>query len=379
LDSLNGFAYGEILLSTTSSGLNWIKTSDSTIDMFVSDVYFLNSNTGFIISGTSSFVLKKTTNGGLNWNDLHTERHLLFQVNFIDENTGFVTSATHHPPSLPLYEVIKTTNGGTSWVKILDLPAQALSILVNGLDTLLISSRNKIYISVNRGLSWSLRTLPVDNHFFLFKGCNFQNLFCYALYDLPTHAYLSSNNGYSWQQFWWNNSRILRGYYVNNSSVYLVSYVNSLYSNSIHKSENSGQNWNLQDIFPYIFDIQMINPNTGYIVGWNGLILKTTNGGNPIGIESSSNEIPSIFSLYQNYPNPFNPTTRIKFDIPQTSFTKLVVYDLLGREIKILVNEELKSGTYEAEWDASDFSSGIYFYKLSTNEFVETKKMVLIK
>lgn len=89
--------------------------------------------------------------------------------------------------------------------------------------------------------------------------------------------------------------------------------------------------------------------------------------------------IPVKFSLSQNYPNPFNPTTKIKFDVPKPSFTKLIIYDMLGREVTTLVNEELKPGTYETDWDASYYSSGVYFYKIISGDFVETKKMVLMR
>ena len=95
-------------------------------------------------------------------------------------------------------------------------------------------------------------------------------------------------------------------------------------------------------------------------------------------------EIPNNFSLCQNYPNPFNPQTKIKFDVPanvkgQTSNVKLIIYDLLGREVAILVNEELKPGTYEADWDGSNYSSGVYFYKIISGDFVATKKMLMVK
>ena len=102
-------------------------------------------------------------------------------------------------------------------------------------------------------------------------------------------------------------------------------------------------------------------------------------------------EIPSSFSLYQNYPNPFNPVTKIRFDIPQTSpllrgapagrgvFAGIHIYDMLGREIATLVNEELQPGTYEVEWDASNFPSGVYLYELRSESFKQTKRMVLIK
>lgn len=92
-----------------------------------------------------------------------------------------------------------------------------------------------------------------------------------------------------------------------------------------------------------------------------------------------SNELPNEFNLEQNYPNPFNPSTKIKFEIPKSSRVKLIIYDLLGREISKIVNEELKLGTYEIEWDASNFASGIYFYTIETNEYSETRKLILLK
>ncbi len=101
--------------------------------------------------------------------------------------------------------------------------------------------------------------------------------------------------------------------------------------------------------------------------------------GTPIGIIHISNEVPDRFSLSQNYPNPFNPSTNIKFQMPNSGFVKLIVFDVLGREISTLVNEEMKPGIYEASWDAANYPSGIYFYRLITDKFTETKKMMLVK
>ena len=83
--------------------------------------------------------------------------------------------------------------------------------------------------------------------------------------------------------------------------------------------------------------------------------------------------------LGQNYPNPFNPKSKIKFHIAKLGEVKLVIFDVLGREITTLVNERLSPGIYEAVWNGSNFASGLYFYKLITDEFVQTKKMVLLK
>jgi len=97
------------------------------------------------------------------------------------------------------------------------------------------------------------------------------------------------------------------------------------------------------------------------------------------GIEPVSELIPLTYKLYENYPNPFNPTTNIKLDIPKVSNVKLTVFDILGKEITTLINEDLKAGSYEVDWDGSDYPSGVYFYKLIAGDFVNVKKMVLLK
>jgi hypothetical protein len=106
---------------------------------------------------------------------------------------------------------------------------------------------------------------------------------------------------------------------------------------------------------------------------------KRNPNGNPLGINQIGSEIPSSYSLSQNYPNPFNPVTNIHYEIPKNGFVKLVVFDILGREIQTLVNEKQNAGTYEVTFDGSNLSSGIYFYTLSVGDFKETKKFVLLK
>lgn len=109
------------------------------------------------------------------------------------------------------------------------------------------------------------------------------------------------------------------------------------------------------------------------------LYYKRDSLGNPIGINIISMETPEFFSLSQNYPNPFNPTTNIEFDMPEASFVKLIVYDMLGREISILVNEQLRAGSYKVDWNAANYTSGIYFYVLNTEKYNESRKMILLK
>jgi len=98
-----------------------------------------------------------------------------------------------------------------------------------------------------------------------------------------------------------------------------------------------------------------------------------------IGITPISNEVPARFMLMQNYPNPFNPNSKIKFQIAKSSYAKLIVFDMLGREVAALVNENLNPGTYEVDFDGSTYASGVYFYVLKTESFTETKRMILLK
>lgn len=110
----------------------------------------------------------------------------------------------------------------------------------------------------------------------------------------------------------------------------------------------------------------------GYSV-WRRLLSETLNEN---GISSI---IPLNCSLSQNYPNPFNPVTSIDFDIPKKGFVSLRVYDLLGREVQTLVNEEKQAGSYSVDFNSEDFSSGVYFYRLEADGFSNVKKMILIK
>ena len=96
-------------------------------------------------------------------------------------------------------------------------------------------------------------------------------------------------------------------------------------------------------------------------------------------VESFSSEPPSTFSLEQNYPNPFNPTTTVEFDLPHSEFVTLTIYNILGEEVTTLVSERLTAGKYKYDWDAGSLASGIYLYRIEAGDYVEVKKMVLIK
>jgi hypothetical protein len=96
-------------------------------------------------------------------------------------------------------------------------------------------------------------------------------------------------------------------------------------------------------------------------------------------VDGELESVPTQFSLYQNYPNPFNPTTTIRYDVPSASRVRLSVYDLLGREIAVLVDDERSPGRFGVTFDAGSLSTGVYFYRLSTSEFSQVRKLVVVK
>ena len=98
------------------------------------------------------------------------------------------------------------------------------------------------------------------------------------------------------------------------------------------------------------------------------------------GISSNEpNVISTDYSLAQNFPNPFNPVTKIQFNIPKSSNVKLTIYDALGKAVSVLLGENMEAGIHSAVWDGTDFSSGVYYYRIEAGEFNETRKMILMK
>lgn len=156
---------------------------------------------------------------------------------------------------------------------------------------------------------------------------------------------------------------------VNNRYYNLLPRVKTAGSiNSAFSGNSSAGVWRLR-----INDVSGLE--TGYLLAWGIQI----NNSPVIGIQNISGEVPERFSLGQNYPNPFNPKTNVRIQMPNSGFVKLAVFDITGKEVAVLVNEELKAGTYNVDFDGSNLASGTYFYKLETNGFSDVKKMILIK
>ena len=147
----------------------------------------------------------------------------------------------------------------------------------------------------------------------------------------------------------------------------------------IYKSTNSGGGWFDVSNGLLVTQVKCLAAMGDYLIAgtddgiWRRAMTQLTS------VEDKNNSIPTAYSLAQNYPNPFNPTTTINFSVPKTSLVNLKVYDLLGREVSTLVNENKPTGIYSVQFNANKLVSGIYFYRMQAGDFVQTKKLILLK
>jgi photosystem II stability/assembly factor-like uncharacterized protein len=300
-------------------------------------VFFINENTGWVVGGDfGTERIFKTTNGGTNWiAQTSGTANKMFSVYFINENTGWSVGG----PSSP--KVIKTTNGGTTWF------TQPTTI-----STPLYSV---MFADANTG--WAV-----------------------AGYLGGETIIKTTNGGDNWLSQSSGDNRYLRECYVKDPlTAFAVGESGKLISTT-----NGGINWlvNSTGSSVELWSIDFANDSIGYAIG-STVVLKTTTGG-ITWISSAGIKVPESFNLYQNYPNPFNPVTKIKFDIMtnvnnENSKVMLILYNVTGQIIETLVNEELKPGSYDVDFDGSNYSSGIYFYELSVADYRQTRKFILIK
>ncbi len=147
----------------------------------------------------------------------------------------------------------------------------------------------------------------------------------------------------------------------------------------IFRSKDGGDTWSLAPVPTNagLRSISFADESRGFAAGDSGTILHTTNGG--LTWAEEEDPLPTEVALYQNYPNPFNPSTTIRYELPKSSDVRLSISDLFGREVSVLVNERKPAGVHEVRFDSSELSSGVYFYRLETGNFAQTRKLVFLK
>jgi hypothetical protein len=342
---------------STNNGMNWTQTS-----LTNQQTYSLLINGNNIFAGnTYPPSVHLSTNNGANWSQTSLENQSVYSL---EASGNSIIAGTLN------YGIFFTTNNGANWIQTSVNNRTVLSLASSGNNVFAATYNNcGVYKSTNNGLNWSQTSLN-DRSIWVIAA-NGNNV--YAGTGDISGIYISTNNGTNWTQ-----SLIMQ------SISALAVYGNTLFAGvsvtGFNVSFDNGNNW-----------IQK-NEGLGNLSTWslfvsNGYLYAgtSTNGvyrrplSELVGIHPISTETPSKYSLSQNYPNPFNPITNVKFSMLNARDVKLVVYDVMGREVQTLVNEKLSAGTYEVKFDGSMLNSGIYFYKMMTDGFTETKKMLMIK
>lgn len=370
-NQFTGFACGDkgILISSTNGGINWLVSNLGT-NYSLKDIQFVNNQTGFIGGWDviPNGIIFRTSNGGGSWQTVYNDSSQIAAIHFIDQNTGWAAGSLGY--------IIKTTNSGINWVRTRFETMNLNEICFIDNNTGFAGKNSGLYRTTNGGLNWVQSS---SNHT---GSVQFIGNTGFAFTNTTSAFFLlkSTNAGNNWQQYQVAGGQYQKLYFVNEQTGWLVA------GNQIRKTTNGGVNWFIQaggSNSVYGIGLHFIDENYGWCVGMYGGIMRTTSGG--IGITTISTEIPKTFILFQNYPNPFNPVTKIRFSIPYSGgihggrYVLLKVYDILGKEIAVLVNENLTPGIYEADWNASEVSSGIYFYSLFTDNYKQTRKMVVVK
>lgn len=371
-DAYTGFACGycdttnipgqkNIILKSTDGGLNW-DTSLCGLNGFLYSIYFTNANTGFC--GSSNGKIWKTTNCGIGWDSSYIGfTDCINDFYFINSATGW--TATNQG-------LLKTTNTGINWNMQYSLNDFECVYFINENTGWAGGYWTKFVKTTNGGLNWFDQILPIYQQQYVTSTFFFD---ANTGFTIAASILCKTTNG---GNNWTINSQI-------NDDLIKITFKGDKgwmlgYNGTTWITSNRGETW-LKSIADSSFlqtnSVFFLNQNTGWIAGYNSVILKTTDGG--VWIKKNENKIAENYLLEQNYPNPFNAETKIRFNIKNSGTVILKVYDIAGREVSTLLNENMNPGKYEIIWSAENYPSGVYFYRLQAGDFVQVKKMILIK
>ena len=422
IDSLTGFVstgYPTRIFKTTDEGLSWFNTNITGLTDTIAAIekmFFIPPTKGWAITTRGGIL--KTTDAGENWfTQPNAPIFVIFEsIYFVDSLYGWATGVGARP--------YKTTNGGNNWI-------EQTSILTNFCRELLFKDHlngfilefNKFYKTADSGLTWSQ-----DSSFY---GFNFPELTMFDTSNIfltGDKVYRTTNAGNTWSEFpelqgqglvTANLLAVNSGYFIGGIGlvikyfdesvpVELINFNGYIEENNVHlqwvtateannqgfqierrkKPDKGNEDWNnigfvngngtTTEPHSYSFDDNhtFTHNQTLYYrlkqIDFDGTFKYSS-------IIEVGVGIPSAYYISQNYPNPFNPTTTIKFDLPKDGLVSLEIFDILGRRISTLVNENKIAGSYEQPFNASSLASGVYIYKIQAGEFVSLKKMILLR
>lgn len=369
--------------TSTNNGVVWIQRTTGDGGYTIVDPVNTNYVYGQYVNGS----IERSANFGISFNDFTpsgSSGGLFYNpYEMSPGNHNFVVFAR---ANVWKTSSVQTATASTGWTQIgttavISGSVSAIGISKTDTNKIYIGTSNgKILVTTNSGVNWSSQTgFPYVTDLWV----DFDNDdVCYATLggaNVDKHVYKTTNGGTNWFSISTNlpnighNSIALR-----QSSPRMIFVGTDL---GVFQSTNDGANWiNFNTGFPNVevYDLKYKEGPAILMAATHGRGCFTFDVGSLIGIEDG-NSIPEKFSLSQNYPNPFNPSTKIKYELPAANHVTLKVYDALGNEVASLVDKKLNAGKYEVNFNAGKLSSGVYFYKLTAGDLIDTKSMILIK
>ncbi len=369
---------GPTVIKTTNGGTTWASATGSGIVGDIYNIYAWSANDALCTTSPSATFIYKTTNGGTSWTQVYTlAGGFINAIEMINATTGYAEG----DPVGGKWTILQTTDGGSSWARMATEPTQVgteagwnNSMKIIGNNIWFGTNNTKVYRSTDLGLTWTgVATTGTLN--------------TYAVhYNSPTTGLaggnamvLSTNGGASYSTV--TNPGTTGN--INGIEGFGTDWWSIRSGNTVYRSTDGAATWTNAHIQTgaTFYDIAVVNGangcRTGWAVGVAGALAKMT--GSAVGISGYNSEVPSSYNLKQNYPNPFNPSTNIEFALPQSGNISLKVYDLSGKEVANLVDGFKSAGSYIVSFNASNLPSGAYFYRLTTANFSETKRMMLVK
>jgi photosystem II stability/assembly factor-like uncharacterized protein len=371
-DYYNGIIFENTVFRTTNGGQNWVTQSLPPTGR-PTGVFFTDMNNGTIVGGWGSIV--RTTDGGLNW-IIQTSGTTVWLngVSFTDVNTGTVVGREG--------TILRTTNGGQDWI----MQYSGSTAWLNGVcftdanNGTAVGNQGTILRTTDGGQNWINQSSGTTKYL---CGVSFSDVNNGTAVGESGIILRTTNGGIPVELISLTSE-------VSGSEAKLNWSTATETNNSgfeIHRfTQNDNNAWEQIGFVPghgtttetqhYSFTDNDVKPGK-----YQYKLKQIDYDGTFEYSQIVEVEIPIVnkFSLYQNYPNPFNPSTSLQYAIGSRQFVTLKVYDLLGREVATLVNEEKPAGEYEVEFDGFALPSGIYFYQLKAGQYSETKKMILLK
>ncbi len=373
--SYSGFIY------SPDNGVNWERRNGSLPSPIIYSV--LRNDNGNVIAGVYNHGLYRTSDNGMSWQQSNTGIDAGASFRFIKKSpAGYVFAVSNPGFSADTLKMYRSSDNGMSWVKVYQPDFMGLTeFTIDDSGVLYLAGtgmafQTTIIKSTDNGNTWSATDLT---DFFILDNLTSHGSSLYMTFS--GNVYTSVDMGLNWNQLsngGWGTTGLAALEINSMGKIFLAA------ATGVFVSDDNGNSWTQESsgLPQNISFNNLILDNDEFLYGltfYDGIFRSTRSTLTSIaGININS---PSGFKLEQNYPNPFNPETVISYSLFETGFVTLKVYDILGNEVATLVNQKQNPGTYNYQLSTVNYqlSSGLYFYKLESGNFTETRSMVLIK